>query len=77
VNSIKFGDTQAAVTGVDVDISLKFGATLSSANYILLTFSSEFIRNDAGTITCADFTTGTEVTKTCTTTDSSKILSTV
>ena len=74
MNSITFSDTEAAVAGVNVDISLKFGATLSSANYILLTFSSEFIRNDAGTITCADYTSGKEVSKTCTTTDSSNIL---
>ena len=60
-----------------MDITLKFGATISSANYILLTFSSEFIRNDGGTLTCADYTTGTEVTKDCTTTDASNVIATV
>lgn len=56
---------------------MKFGATIQANHYVMLTFDSEFIRKDAGAITCAFVSGSTETTKTCTTTDSSNVISTV
>ena len=68
ISSIVFSQAYAAYSGVSVDITLKFGATVSAGNYLDLTFSAEFIRMDAGAITCATVDSSVETAVTCTTT---------
>lgn len=77
VSSVSFSKTTVGSTGVDLDITVKFGATIQSTYYILITFSTEFIRNDLGSITCASVSGSTVATKSCTVTSSGYAISTV
>jgi hypothetical protein len=53
------------MSNVQMDLDVKFGARVSNENYILITLSDEFIRNDNGNIVCSILVGGVETTKTC------------
>ncbi|CDW89223.1 UNKNOWN [Stylonychia lemnae] len=77
VSSITFSTAQAAISGITVDINLKFGATIKPTVYVLLTFDTEFIRKDAGDITCFYVYGGVESSRTCTITQTSSVINTI
>lgn len=68
VNSVTFDKPNAAYSNVTLDISVRFGAPLSGSNYIIMTFSTEFIRMDNGALTCELVDGTTVISKACITT---------
>ena len=63
-------------SGITLDIVVTFGSTILTGDSVIFKFSSEFVRNYDGSITCYD-TTSTTVTKTCSNSRSSNVLSSV
>lgn len=55
------------MSDVQVDIVVTFGARVKAGYSLIVTFSSEFIRNDKGDIVCSIVSGTTELSKTCTT----------
>lgn len=77
MSSVTFDKPYAAYSSVQLDIQVKFGAVISTNNYVLITFSTEFIRMDAGALTCSIVEGTTETAKTCTTTQTSNAVNTI
>lgn len=53
---------------------MTFGTSIYSTDVVTLTFSAEFVRSDAGSLTCAD---GSSVTKSCTATSTSNVINSI
>lgn len=72
--SVAFQSSVTAYEGY-VDISAVLGSTVLASDYVELTFSTEFIRQGTGSVTCGRVSSGTETTITCTPTFTSNYLS--
>lgn len=77
ISSLSLSSNLVGSASVTLDVVLKFGSALITGDYIVLTFSTEFVRL-YGTITCTDYTTSSSpVTKTCSSTTTSNVLNSV
>jgi hypothetical protein len=56
ISSVTLSSIYVAYTGVYLTISMIYANIIASGDYLVLTFSDEFIRIDAGTPTCAEVT---------------------
>ena len=70
--SSKFVATQDAYAMINII----YGNEITAGDYLVLTFSDEFIRNDAGTSTCLGYNSGV-ISKTCTFSSTNNVITSV
>lgn len=64
------------VSGAYFKFNVVYWNALTSGTYLTITFSDEFIRNDNGTVYCADVTVGT-VNRTCDTVTTNGVINSI